>query len=100
MRIPSIGQFSSLVSAGFGAFTASWVAVGFANTGDAFPQGLAIPLLPLLAIAPPVAVWAAHKFDSAPVRILAWTLALAGLAFWVAVPDGWWAFGPMVAEAT
>ena len=87
-------QILFLGAAIFAAFTGAWFVVGLANSGDAFPQGLALPMLPLLALSPAVTAWRLRKTDSTRAKIVAAATASLALLFWILVPDGWWAVGP------
>jgi hypothetical protein len=82
-------------AAGVGAgFTLAWVVLGLTNSGDAFPQGLAKRLLPIVVIVPGVVGWTVHRTQSKPLRAVIIAAAVLSLAFWVFVRDGWWAVGP------
>ena len=83
-----------LAAAAFAAFTGAWAVVGLANSGDAFPQGLAVPMLPLLALSPVVVAWRLRRTDSKLGRLLVVAITLLAIAFWLLVPNGWWAVAP------
>ena len=94
LRAANAARLLFLAASGFAAFTAAWIVVGVANNGDAFPQGLAVPLLPLLALGPAFTVRQLRRNDSKRRRIFGLIAASAAVAFWVLVPNGWWAIGP------
>ncbi|WAS91399.1 hypothetical protein [Nannocystis punicea] len=84
-----------LASAGaFAGFTFAWILVGLFNRGDAFPQGPAVTMLPLLLVGPVLGVLAGRRASSqlAVVTILAFSVLAA--VFWARAPAGWWASGP------
>jgi FtsH-binding integral membrane protein len=87
-------RFLFLAAAAFAAFTLAWVVVAFVNNGDAFPQGLAVPMLPLLGLSPVAVAWSLRRNDSKLGRVLVAAATLLAVAFWLLVPNGWWAVGP------
>ncbi|MFZ5896115.1 MAG: hypothetical protein ACOY0T_33975 [Myxococcota bacterium] len=92
-RIVPARAFTAAAAA-FAAFTGVWLLLGLANNGDAFPQGLAVPLLPLLLIAPALAGYFAWRRETRGLRVALSLLSLLAAVFWLLVPDGWWAVGP------
>ncbi|MDC0721798.1 hypothetical protein [Nannocystis bainbridge] len=85
---------SLLAAAGtFAGFTLAWIAVGLGNSGDAFPQGAARQLLPLLLVGPGLGAFAGLRASSRLAVITLLALTLLSASFWLLVPDGWWAVG-------
>ncbi len=86
---------TGLVAAYVG-FTASWITLCLLNTGDAFPQGPARVLLPILGVVPILSAWIAIRLAGRTTRTVLIAAALLAAAFWGFVPDGWWAVEPPV----
>lgn len=85
---------SLLASAGaFAGFTIAWIAVCLGNTGDAFPQGPAQGMLPLLLVGPGLGALAGSRASSRLAVATLLALMALSLSFWALVPDGWWAVG-------
>jgi cytochrome bd-type quinol oxidase subunit 2 len=84
-----------LTAAVFAAFTGCWIVVGVANNGDAFPQGMAVPMLPFVVVGPALVGWRLRRSDPKRYRGLVIVTTLLAVAFWLLVPSGgWWARGP------
>ena len=85
---------SLLASAGaFAGFTLAWISVCLGNTGDAFPQGPARMMLPLLLVGPGLGALAGSRANSRLAVVTVLALTAVSLSFWALVPDGWWAVG-------
>lgn len=80
--------------AGFVAFTAVWIGLGILNTGDAFPQGPARVWMPMIVVGPLAAAWMGWRRAGRRFGVAVAVLAVLAVAWWVLVPDGWWAVGP------
>jgi hypothetical protein len=84
-----------LASAGaFAGFTFMWIAVCLGNTGDAFPQGPARVMLPLLLVTPVLGAIAGRRANSRLAIAVILTLTVLAASFWLFAPSGWWAVAP------
>jgi hypothetical protein len=95
MESPPLGtRLACVALAVVPTVTVTWIAIGLSNTGDAFPQGRAAAMMPLLLVLPPLAAWAGWKQASMRLVAVLAILSVLAAAFWIAVPNGWWASGP------
>lgn len=84
---------SALLTSGV-LFTFTWIFIGLNNSGDAFPQGNARLLLPLIAVLPPIGAWLGYRRASRRWITAGLVLAAPALAFWLLASPSWWAVGP------
>lgn len=83
-----------LASAGaFAGFTLAWIVICLGNSGDAFPQGPARVMLPLLLVGPSLGALAGSRASSRLAVVTLLALAVLAASFWALVPNGWWAVG-------
>lgn len=78
----------------FVGFTFAWIAVGLANTGDAFPQGPARTMMPLLLVGPVLGGLGGARVRSRPAVVVLSVFAALAMTFWMLAPANWWASGP------
>jgi len=92
-RYPGTGirLLSSLLCA-FLLYTSAHVICGLLTPGDYFANGSVLAEVSLM-LAVPVGLIAGFR-ASRPWRIVIFAGSIAGLCFWIFVPDGWWAHGP------
>ncbi len=84
-----------IASAGaFAGFTLAWIVVCLGNSGDAFPQGPARVMLPLLLVGPSLGALAGSRARSRLAVGTLLALTVLSASFWALAFDGWWAVGP------
>ena len=87
-----IRLLSSLLCA-FLLYTIAWVACGLLTPGDYFANGSGFAEVSLMLA---VVIGLIAGFRASPRwRIVIFAGSIASLCFWIFVPDGWWAHGPL-----
>jgi hypothetical protein len=87
-----IRLLSSLLCA-FLLCTIAYVVCGLLTPGDYFANGSVLADVSLI-LAVAVGLIAGFR-ASRPWRIVIFAGGIASLCFWIFVPDGWWAYGPL-----
>jgi hypothetical protein len=90
---PRIRALVLAVTGAFAGFTFAWIAVCLGNRGDAFPQGPAQVMLPLLLVGPLLGGLAGKRASSRLAVIVLLALSVLAASFWALAPSGWWAVG-------
>jgi hypothetical protein len=81
------------LTGGFTGATLGWIVWGIMTPGDAFANGSSFVEATVLALGA-LGGYAAFKARSRWARISTALVSVLCAAFWVAVPDGWWAKPP------
>lgn len=77
----------------FVGFSIAWISWAVTSTGDWFAQGNRFAI-PSLLIASLLGAHVGWRVRSKPLLVVLWIAAALCLAYWVFVPDGWWALPP------
>jgi hypothetical protein len=76
----------------FDLTTLTWVVIGVLTPGDSFYLG-PIDLVALVAL-PALGLWRGYRASGRPARWAIFVAAVPAVAFWLLVPDAWWANAP------
>jgi hypothetical protein len=89
----TIRIFYSLIST-FVLVSFIWVIWGFLNPGDYFGNNGYLLLLELILAIPIGGIFGYFISPNKTVRYVLIFLTIIAIAFWIFVPDGWWAHEP------
>ena len=91
--VPNILRWTMSIVGAFALGTLCWVLWGLITPGDYFANGS--PMFPFsFVISVMIGLTLGYSVRSRAFRYFFVGLAVLALAFWLFVPEGWWAKGP------